>query len=128
MRRHSRKRDAILNCIRQSRVHPSAEWIYAQLKPEHPDLSLGTVYRNLNGLVEAGRVRRVSVPGQADRFDRTLADHDHMFCTRCGRVEDVQLDKTPLDKMIASRPELAIESYALTLYGVCSACREASGS
>lgn len=47
MRRHSKKRDAILSCIRRSHLHPSAEWIYTQLKPEHPDLSLGTVYRNL---------------------------------------------------------------------------------
>ena len=127
-RKNSRKRAAILEALAAVTEHPTAEMLYNRLKPRYPELSLGTVYRNLNGLVEAGRVRRVSVPGQADRFDRTLADHDHMFCTRCGRVEDVQLDKTPLDEMIASRPELAIESYALTLYGVCSACREASGS
>lgn len=126
--RYSRQRELVMRQVQSRCDHPTADEIYTAVRDDCPGLSLGTVYRNLNGLVEAGRVRRVSVPGQADRFDRTLADHDHMFCTRCGRVEDVQLDKTPLDKMIAGRPELAIESYALTLYGVCSACREASGS
>lgn len=125
---YSWQRQLIIETIQKTREHMTAAQIYQLTRKNCPHLSLGTVYRNLNGLVEAGRVRRVSVPGQADRFDRTLADHDHMFCTRCGRVEDVQLDKTPLDEMIASRPELAIEGYALTLYGVCSACREASGS
>ena len=126
--KYSWQRQIILETIQEHKEHLSAKQIYGYARERCPHISLGTVYRNLNGLVEAGRVRRVSVPGQADRFDRTLADHDHMFCIRCGRVEDVQLDKTPLDEMIASRPELAIESYALTLYGVCSACREASGS
>ena len=126
--KYSWQRQIILETIQEHKEHLSAQQIYGYARERCPHISLGTVYRNLNGLVEAGRVRRVSVPGQADRFDRTLADHDHMFCTRCGRVEDVQLDKTPLDEMIASRPELAIEGYALTLYGVCSACREASGS
>ena len=126
--RYSKKREAILEAICSTHIHPSADWIYQRLKPAHPDLSLGTVYRNLNGLVEAGRVRRVTIPGQADRFDRTLEEHDHMYCTCCGRVEDVRLDKTPLDKMLADRPELAVTGYTLTLYGVCSACREAQGS
>ena len=56
MRRHSKKRDAILSCIRRSHLHPSAEWIYTQLKPEHPDLSLGTVYRNLALFRESGEI------------------------------------------------------------------------
>ena len=113
--RYSRQRELVMRQVQSRCDHPTADEIYTAVRDDCPGLSLGTVYRNLNGLVEAGRVRRVSVPGQADRFDRTLADH-------------VQLDKAPLDEMIASRPELAIEGYALTLYGVCSACREASGS
>ena len=80
MRRHSRKRDAILNCIRQSRVHPSAEWIYAQLKPEHPDLSLGTVYRNLALFRESGEVVCVATVRGADRLDACTEPHAHFIC------------------------------------------------
>ena len=126
--RYSRQRELVLRQVQSRCDHPTAEEIYTAVRGNCPGLSLGTVYRNLNGLVEAGRVRRVTIPGQADRFDRTLEEHDHMYCTCCGRVEDVRLDKTPLDKMLADRPELAVTGYTLTLYGVCSACREAQGS
>ena len=55
MKRHSKKRDAILTCLRQTKSHPTAEWIYQKLKPEYPNLSLGTVYRNLSEFVNAVR-------------------------------------------------------------------------
>ena len=54
--KHFRKRDAILTCLRQTTVHPSADWVYARLKPEYPDLSLGTVYRNLALFKEQGKI------------------------------------------------------------------------
>ena len=98
------------------------------IREDCPGLSLGTVYRNLNGLVEMGRVRRVSIPGMADRFDRTLSEHDHLYCTRCGKVEDVFLDKTAVNQMIETRKDLAIEHVSLNLYGLCAACREAGCS
>ena len=84
MRRHSRKRDAILQCIKESREHPSAEWIYTQLKPEHPDLSLGTVYRNLALFRESGEVVSVATVNGVERLDalqnhiRTLSVMDVM--------------------------------------------------
>ncbi len=121
--RYSRQRELVMRQVQSRCDHPTADEIYTAVRDDCPGLSLGTVYRNLNGLVEAGRVRRVSIPGQADRFDRTLAEHDHMFCTRCGRVEDVQLDKTPLDAMIAGRPELARGGYPPSVWGVSAACR-----
>ena len=126
--RYSRQRELVLRQVQSRCDHPTADEIYTAVRGNCPGLSLGTVYRNLTGLVEAGRVRRVAIPGQADRFDRTLEEHDHMDCTCCGRVEDVQLDKTPLNKMLADRPELAVTGYSLTLYGLCSACRGAQGS
>ena len=59
----------VLDAVLRLADHPTAEQVYAEVVKEHPTVSKATVYRNLNGLVEAGRVRRVSVPGQADRFD-----------------------------------------------------------
>ena len=74
--------------VQQLCDHPTAEEIYDKAAQECPNLSLGTVYRNLNSLVEAGRVRRVSIPGKADRFDHTLPWHSHLYCTVCGGVTD----------------------------------------
>lgn len=74
--------------------HPPPEEIFDKAAPEEcPGLSLGTVYRNLNSLVEAGMVRRVSIPGRADRFDHTLCWHSHLYCTACGGVVDADVDE-----------------------------------
>ncbi len=125
--RYSRQRELVLRQVQSRCDHPTADEIYLSIKDDCPGLSLGTVYRNLNGLVETGRIRRVSMPGMADRFDRTMADHDHLYCTKCGRVEDVMLDKSAIEKALESRTDLQVESYSLNLYGVCSACRTAQG-
>lgn len=122
--RYSRQRELVLRQVQNRCDHPTADDIYLAIRDDCPGLSLGTVYRNLNGLVEMGRVRRVSIPGMADRFDRTLSDHDHLYCTRCGKVEDVFLDKSAVVNMLEARKDLAIEHFSLNLYGLCSACRE----
>ena len=70
--RYSKQRELVMQTVQQLCDHPTAEEIYDKAAQECPNLSLGTVYRNLNSLVEAGRVRRVSIPGKADRFDHTL--------------------------------------------------------
>ncbi|MDY4168212.1 MULTISPECIES: transcriptional repressor [Eubacteriales] len=126
--RYSRQRELVLRQVQNRCDHPTADDIYLAIREDCPGLSLGTVYRNLNGLVEMGRVRRVSIPGMADRFDRTLSEHDHLYCTRCGKVEDVFLDKTAVNEMIEARKDLAIEHVSLNLYGLCSACRDAARS
>ena len=83
MRRHSKKRDAILSCIRRSHLHPSAEWIYTQLKPEHPDLSLGTVYRNLALFRESGEIVCVATVHGVERLDAVTEPHAHFICEQC---------------------------------------------
>ena len=126
MRRHSRKRDAILNCIRQSRVHPSAEWIYAQLKPEHPDLSLGTVYRSLALFRESGEVVCVATVRGADRLDACTEPHAHFICEQCGAVLDVDVPQDDLRSDLETRYGVRVRRSELLFRGVCSACRETS--
>ena len=123
VRKHSRKRDAILSCVRGTTCHPTAEWVYTQLKPEIPDLSLGTVYRNLNSLVEAGRVRRVSIPGKADRFDHTLCWHSHLYCNACGSVVDADVDEKQVMKLVRSQKGV-VQDCAVVLFGLCEACAQ----
>ena len=86
--RYSKQRELVMQTVQNLCDHPTAEEIYDAAVKECPGLSLGTVYRNLNSLVDAGRVRRVSIPGKADRFDHTLPWHSHLYCTVCGSVTD----------------------------------------
>ena len=104
--------------------HPTAEEIYDAAVKECPGLSLGTVYRNLNSLVEAGRVRRVSIPGKADRFDHTLPWHSHLYCTVCGSVTDAEVDEEQVMKLVRNQKG-CVQDCAVVLIGVCEACCEA---
>ena len=97
--RYSKQRELVMQTVQNLCDHPTAEEIYDAAVKECPGLSLGTVYRNLNSLVEAGRVRRVSIPGQADRFDHTRAWHSHLYCTVCGGVTDAEVDEKQVMKI-----------------------------
>lgn len=87
--KYSRQRELILDVVRHSDDHPTADTIYARVRAQDPKVSLGTVYRNLNLLCENGRLLKVPIPGASDRFDHTLVDHAHAYCTQCGSVTDV---------------------------------------
>lgn len=123
-RKHSKKRDAILSCIRGTRRHPSAEWIYDQLKPDIPDLSRGTVYRNLRLFLEEGSVTSVGVVNGLERFDGDVSPHAHFICLHCGEVLDLP-ELAALDAMAGQAETLTggrIESCALTFSGCCRSC------
>ena len=122
--RYSKKREAILNAIRATDTHPSAEWVYQTLKPAHPDLSLGTVYRNLSLFQQQGLIQSVGVVNGQERFDGVAKPHNHFVCRCCGAVMDlnrVGLDPN-LDRSIALEYGLAVERHELTFYGRCQSC------
>lgn len=125
--RYSRQRELILKKVEMVCSHPTAEEIYEMARHECPSLSLGTVYRNLNGLTEAGKVRRVSVPGQPDRFDRLLRPHSHIYCTKCHCVTDVAVNDTAVLQIIQKDAPEVID-YSLTMFGYCEDCRKASSN
>lgn len=127
-RKHSRKRDAILECVRGTTCHPSADWIYAQLKPQIPDLSLGTVYRNLAMFREEGTVESVGTVDGLERFDGRVDPHGHFVCTACGAVIDVDRPELP-DTFLneaAAASGCEIRTYRLNYYGLCPECRKKS--
>lgn len=122
--RYSKKREAILNAIRSTDTHPSAEWVYHTLKPAHPDLSLGTVYRNLSLFQQQGIIQSVGVVNGQERFDGVATPHSHFICRRCGAVMDLhQIHlETAIDRNVAETYGLAVERHELTFYGCCRSC------
>ena len=119
--RYSKQREIVLQQVEKLCDHPTAEEIYDNAIQECPGLSLGTVYRNLNSLVEAGRVRRVSIPGKADRFDHTLGWHSHLYCNVCGGVVDVDVDEKQVMKVVG-RQKCIVQDCAVVLFGICPDC------
>ena len=97
--RYSQQREEIYNYMLSTKEHPSAEMVYEALKADHPHLSLGTVYRNLNLLEELGKIRRVATVRNTDRYDAVCLDHAHFVCECCGKVED--LDHTDMEEVKA---------------------------
>ena len=123
-KKHFRKRDAILTCLRQTTVHPSAEWIYTQLKAEIPDLSMGTVYRNLTLFKEQGRIASLGTVKGVERFDGNTDPHVHFICTECGAVVDLAAISVPeeLNRAAATDSGGRVDTCQLTFTGVCMEC------
>ena len=122
--RYSKKREAVLSAIRGTDCHPSAEWVYQRLKPLHPDLSLGTVYRNLTFFRENGLIQSVGVVQGQERFDAVVSPHSHFVCNCCGTVLDLPGIEpgTDLDRTVSRQYGLAVQGHKLTFYGLCSSC------
>lgn len=123
--RHSRQREAIRRFVEGRCDHPTAHEVYLGVLPEFPQISLGTVYRNLMQLGEAGAVRIVDAGDGTARFDGRVSEHQHFRCTRCGRVEDVEIPAA-FDLAQLLKPGLpgVATSYTLTVQGLCRDCQK----
>jgi len=123
IQRFSHQREQIFQTVQASCKHPTAKDVYDTLKPQMPQLSLGTVYRNLSQLVEEGKL--IEIGGQTLRYDAAVAPHTHFRCMQCGAVIDLHM--VPYDATLDS-VELGekhiIEGHELMFSGICSACAE----
>lgn len=120
----SRQRDALLNELHSRCDHPTAEELYISIKKEIPNLSLGTVYRNLSLLESEGEIIKISSDG-ADRYDGNITPHYHFSCTECGGISDIFLPKNSIQIADDAIKYIdgTIEKYTLTLFGICGKCR-----
>jgi Fur family peroxide stress response transcriptional regulator len=130
-RKHSKKRDAILEVLRSTTSHPGAQWVYDQLKSDIPGLSLATVYRNINLFRQEGLVISVGVVEGEERFDGRVEPHPHFVCGCCGRVIDYDAPELPaqFSKVMESLKDAAdtqggfVIDYRKTVFnGLCVAC------
>ena len=122
--KHFRKRDAILSYLRQTTEHPSAETVYAALKAEIPDLSLGTVYRNISLFKQQGLIASLGSVDGVERYDGNTCPHVHFVCTGCGTVTDLHGMHVPeeLNKAAAKEADAIVETCHLTFHGRCRTC------
>ncbi len=125
MSRKSLQRDAILKVVKNTNSHPGAEWIYEQVKKEIPNISMGTIYRNLRLLANNGQIKDLSIPGTPNRFDGRTSNHHHLVCEKCGRIFDLDesLDRDMEDK-IFQKTRFKVRVQYLKFIGLCSDCHE----
>ena len=118
------KRNAILDCLRQTERHPSAELIHDMLLPTHPDISLATVYRNLAWFKANGMIRSLGTVNGIERFDANTQPHVHFICTCCDAVLDLPQIEVPrnLGDTAERSAGCRVKECQLTFFGLCGSC------
>ena len=118
--KRTKQKEIILDAVFELNHHPTADEIYLYLKKDYPRLSLATVYRNLNTYAQDGKIRKVSIPGDSERFDFNLSEHEHFYCESCHQVYDVKVN---ISEVIYNVSPFVLSSYKLMLYGTCESCK-----
>jgi Fur family peroxide stress response transcriptional regulator len=125
MLRRTKQKEAILEVLRGTKSHPTADWVYNEVRKEIPNISLGTVYRNLRILCESGEISELDLCDTSARFDARKDNHYHFRCEKCGRVFDVDMS---LDEDINSRATqktgFKVLYHRLEFRGICKDCQE----
>jgi Fur family peroxide stress response transcriptional regulator len=126
--RMTTQRRLILQALRSTTSHPTADWVYNRVREDLPNVSLGTIYRNLRALVEMGEAQSLSYGSGQDRFDGNAAPHYHFRCLECGRVYDVPMSHRPeLDQEAAKSFPGQVAGHRLEFYGTCGGCLREKG-
>ncbi len=122
-KRFSRQREEILKILKDTKSHPTADWIYSQAKKKIPKLSLGTVYRNLNNFHQEGAIRKLRLGTPFDHFDADTSPHQHFICKRCGKVYDLFMNlEKDLKAMAEREKKFRIERVEVEFHGICLNC------
>ena len=121
--RYSKQRDEILNVVLTSYNHPTAKMVYEKVRHIIPNISLGTVYRNLNVLSEMGKIKKILTYDGDDRFDKTLTNHNHIHCTVCGKVSDIETSLMNIDcDNVNKETGFKVTECNFNIKGVCQDC------
>lgn len=124
--KNSKQRTAILEYLAGTKEHPTADTVYENLRKTFPNISLGTVYRNLNLLADMHEIIKITTKCGGVRFDYDTSPHYHVVCSNCDRVEDLRLDEKivkPFLEKVNQSYDGEIESHAILFYGKCKACK-----
>ena len=120
---YSKQREAIRSYLKEQVNHPTAEVVYDALKKSMPNISLGTVYRNLTVLSDIGEINRIRLGDGAEHFDGITAPHYHFICNKCGRIIDLNIKSLEHINSLASIDfEGEIDGHFTYFYGLCPDC------
>ena len=120
--RNTNQKQQILDCIKALKTHPTAEQVHELVKKKIPDISLATIYRNLNKFASKGEILRIEV-NKEFHYDYDLSTHQHLICEKCGCVQDIfnkNLSKYATEK--AKSSEFKINSVNIMFWGICKKC------
>lgn len=124
--RMTKQKRVILDILRNTKCHPSADWVYEQARKHIPDISLGTVYRNLNMLREKGEILELNYGSTYSRFDGNPANHYHFVCEKCSNLFDIDIPvHNGLDKMVQDTTGFMVKLHRMEFYGICIECQKA---
>lgn len=121
--KYSRQRESIKKFLMTQTTHPTADIVYENMKQIYPNISLGTVYRNLSLLTDLGEIQKLPSLGGADRYDARTSPHCHFICTECGNITD--LDIKAADVLVNEASEQfsgRITGYSARFFGLCEEC------
>ncbi len=118
----TKQKKLILQILRNTDTHPTADWIYEQAKKEIPDISLGTVYRNLKVLKDMGEILELNYGSTYSRYDGVSTNHYHFVCKQCGKIYDLDVGISISDENIEKLIGGYIEYHRLEFYGICKHC------
>ncbi len=126
--KRSLQRERILELLKNTGIHPTANWLYERLKGEFPNLSMGTVYRNLNILDEQGLIKKIDFGSTFDRFDANITPHYHFICEICGSITDLDIPvDSGLEKIVEAKTKFKVNRHRIEFYGICDKCRKKTG-
>ncbi|MBD5551739.1 MAG: transcriptional repressor [Lachnospiraceae bacterium] len=127
--KYSRQREVIKENLMHREDHPTADMVYMDVRETFPNISLGTVYRNLQLLTDLGEIQKLNVGDGVDHFDAKTFPHYHFICSECGSVIDLQMDNIDTIKDIAGvNFDGQIAGHITYFYGVCgNCCKKTSG-
>lgn len=124
-RKNTIQRELVLEAVKQLNNHPTPDEVYAYIHKEHPTISKGTVYRNLNYLIDSGQLYKIPVPEAANRVDHMLHPHYHILCRKCGHVFDVDMPYLfEIMEKIEDFHGFDVEEHQIFFTGVCPYCKE----
>lgn len=121
---YSQQRNCILNIVVSNPIHPTVEQVYEIARRSYPNISLGTVYRNLNQLSEHGILKKICSSYGSVRFDGRTDPHFHMVCTHCGKVFDVELEELlSIKEKLSDMYGFDVINYEVSIQGICKECK-----